>query len=61
MQPRPHGSDRTSHNFGNLLITVLLNIREDHDLSLLRRELAEGPREGFAELALDVVLDRIDG
>jgi len=61
VEPRSDRSDRTSHDVGYLLVAVLLDIGENHDLALLGGKLGERLGQRLSELTRHVVLDGVDG
>src|SRR5579884_1939861 len=61
MESGANRSYRAAHDFRDLLVAVLLDIGQDDDLALVRRELFQRTRERFAELTLDIILDGSDG
>ena len=61
VQARTHRSDRATHYFRNLLVTIFFDIRKDDDLALIGGEFGERFGKRFSELAIDVVVDRVDG
>ena len=60
VQARANRSDGTSDDLADFLVAEILDVGEQHDLALLRRQFGERFRDRFAEIAVDVFLDGLN-
>jgi len=54
---RSHGA---ADDLADFLVAEIVDVGEQHDLTLLRREFGERFRDRFAEVAVNVFLDGLD-
>jgi hypothetical protein len=60
MESRAHRPDRTAYDLRNLLVTILLDVGENDNRALVRRERVEGLGHRLAHLPFDVIVDGLD-